>query len=121
MSVVDQQLSTKPIPAEPETIATALNREIVPVLRRIRAYLNQLVIPAPANTMFAQTFGDGVATVFDIAHPFGTNDVMVSVYDPATGQDAAMSAPVQRLGGITVRLTFGAPPSPNRRRVLVWA
>lgn len=116
MSAIEQQLSTKPIPAEPQVIADALNREIVPVLRRVRAYLNQLVVPAPT---FAQTFGDGVATVFDITHDLGTKDVFVAVYDPITGQDATMSAPVLRVDVNTVRLTFSVAPSTDRRRVLV--
>lgn len=118
MSVVDQQLSTKPIPAEPQVIADALNREIVPVLRRVRAFLNQLVLPTP---VFAQTFGDGVAMVFDITHGLGTRDISVTVFDPVTGQDATMSAPVQRLDDNTVRLTFSFAPSLDRRRVLVRA
>lgn len=115
MPVIEQQLSQKPVAADPQTIADFLNRELVPVTRRIRAVLNARL------DLAATTFGDGVATVYDIGHPFGTLDVMAAVYDLATGSDVVLAAPVQRLDADTLRVTCAAPPPVDGYRLLVRA
>jgi hypothetical protein len=107
--VADQTLSTKPIPADPEAIAWALNREVVPVLRRMRE-----------RQTLGVTLGDGVETVFEVEHPFATLDVFVAVVDVATGQDVvAPDVVVERTDTETVTATFLVAPAVDGARVLV--
>lgn len=78
MAVVDQDVSAKPIIAE--TVLDALNREVVPVLRRVRAGVNKFV---PA---YAETVGDGLSTSFSVAHNLDSEDVFVELRNVATGE-----------------------------------
>jgi hypothetical protein len=61
--------------------------------------------------------GDGVNTVIDVTHNFGTRDVVVQVYDNSTYE--TVTCLVIRQTTNTVRLTFISPPSANQFRVLV--
>lgn len=110
---IQQQISHKPVGADPEVISEFLNRELVPVVRTARAHINTALYMATA------TVGDGVATVFDLANPFGTLDVMVSAYLLSTGADEAIL--VGRPDASTVRVTFSSPPAADDARVLVRA
>jgi hypothetical protein len=108
--VADSTLSTKPIADDAEAIAWALNREVVPVLRRLRE-----------RQTLGTTVGDGVATVFTVTHPFATLDVFVTVVDRATGEDMLPpDAVVARNGTGEVTVTFlVAPSAADGARVLV--
>jgi hypothetical protein len=61
--------------------------------------------------------GDGVNTVIDVTHNFGTTDIVVQVYDNGTYE--TVTCLVTRPTINTVRLTFINPPSTNQFRVLV--
>jgi len=63
------------------------------------------------------TIGNGTSTVIEVAHNFGTRDVVVQVYDNNTFETIACL--VTRPTTNTVRLTFISPPSTNQFRVLV--
>ena len=106
---VDQAISNKAIASEVESIAWALNKEVVPVVRRIRAIVNA------TSTATAATVGDGFTMVFDVPHTLGTADVFVTVYEISTGVDRypGIEYSVRRLSTATVRITYliGAPTS----------
>ncbi len=115
MSVVDQAISTKAITPDPDAIADALNREVVPVVRRMRAAVNERLNAA------ATTFGDGVSAVADVEHPFATTDVMVVVYNLLNGLELTQPADVtvQRTSSSVVRVTFAVAPAVDEARILV--
>lgn len=80
MAAVDQAISNKPIPYDVTEAAIALNREIVPVLKAVRAVVNAELRSA------CTTVGDGVAAAFLITHTLATADVMVQLKDLLTGE-----------------------------------
>jgi hypothetical protein len=107
--VADAIISSKPITAEVDAIAEALNREVVPVVRRLRERVTK-----------ATTVGDGVFAVFVVPHPFATLDVFVTVVEVATGADMVPPAAVAHRTGVNeVTVTFAAPPPVDGARVLV--
>lgn len=77
--------------------------------------LSQLNAVTPQG--FAQDIGNGVATSFVVSHGFSTFDVIVQVYEIATG--AEIYAQVTRNAEDDVTIAFGAPPTTNQYRVLV--
>lgn len=72
-----------------------------------------------SRKFFAQTFGDGSATQYDITHNLGTTDVQVQVYVVATG--ASVLCDVTRISTTVVRLNFAAAPASNTLRASVQA
>ncbi len=114
MSVVDQAISTKAIEADVADVTRALNREVVPVVRRMRAAVNERLNAAAVN------FGDGVSTVAAVDHAFNTLDVFVTVVDVATGEDMyPPAAVVSRDSTSQVLVTFAAPPAADGVRIMV--
>jgi hypothetical protein len=107
--LVDQQVGSKAL--EPGTVLDALNREVVPVVRRLRALVNAQLTSA------AVTIGDGLATVFAVENPFGTRDVVVAVYDTGTYLD--VPATVERTTADLLTITFGVAPAADAVRVLI--
>ena len=107
---VEQQVSSKAIEPKEEAIAWALNREIVPVVRAIRALVNSTSAATP------ETVGDGVTLVFDVSHDLATTDVFVTAYDVATGTTRIEGTDVvsRRLDDSTVRLTYAVAPTSDR-------
>lgn len=114
MSVVDQAISAKAIEPEADDIARALNREVVPVVKRLRAAVNERLNAA------AVPFGDGVSTVATVEHPFNTLDVFVTVVDLATGQDMLPpDAVAVRDSASEVIVTYLVAPPADGTRILV--
>jgi hypothetical protein len=65
------------------------------------------------------TLGDGFTTSFVVAHPFGTVDVMVELYDLATLE--TIIADVSRLDSDRIAVTgFVSPPPPASVRVIIF-
>jgi hypothetical protein len=77
--------------------------------------VNQLTASSPQG--FAANVGDGVATTFLISHNFSTFDVLVQVYEIATG--ATVHPTIERAAEDDVRLTFGVAPTASQYRLLV--
>jgi hypothetical protein len=67
---------------------------------------------------FAQTFGDGSATQYDITHNLNTLDVQVEVYR-TTGNGDSVLCDVGRPSANAVRLNFSVAPSSNQYRCVV--
>lgn len=111
VSAIDQAIGSKALPPDAAKIAEMLNREGLPVLRRLRAL---------ANRRATDDFGDGISTAFAFDHGFGTDDVTWSVRDNATGamQDATTIASVTSLAGV-LTVTMLAPPTANQYRVVI--
>lgn len=108
MAIISRSISTKEITGD--TVLDALNREVVPVVRMIHSAVNRDL------RCSAATIGDGVTLVFDVTHSFGTEDVMVAVYDLGTQLDkiSGTDYTAQRLDTGTVRLTYGVAPTSDR-------
>jgi hypothetical protein len=67
---------------------------------------------------FAQTFGDGAATSYNIDHNLNSLDVIVQVYKVSTG---AMIEPDITLSTVNrVILAFTIAPTSNEFRVVVY-
>lgn len=114
MPVVDQAISAKAIEPEQADIARALNREVVPVVKRLRAAVNERLNAA------ATAFGDGVSTVASVEHPFNTLDVLVAVVNVTTGEDMyPPDAVVARDSESEVIVTFLVAPPADGARILV--
>lgn len=77
--------------------------------------LNQLNASTYAG--FAATVGDGAATSFNVVHNLGTLDVIIGVYEIATGADYL--APTTRVDANTVSVGFGSAIPLNSYRVVV--
>lgn len=77
--------------------------------------LSQLTAGAPQG--FAADLGDGVNSSFTVSHGFSTFDVIVQVYEVATG--AEVYAQVTRSAEDDVNIAFGGIPTAGQYRVLV--
>lgn len=106
-------IGSKPLPPGADAIASALNREVLPLVRAMRDYIN--------GSEYTAAFGDGAATLFTFSHGLGTRALGVMVYDSA-------SFAMLDITGLTVTLTdentldlagFGAPPSAGGLTVVV--
>jgi hypothetical protein len=69
----------------------------------------------PGN--YAVTIGDGTTTTFVLNHNFRTLDVVIDVWEVATGIE--INCDKARTTQNTVALTFATPPSTNAYRVVV--
>lgn len=67
---------------------------------------------------YATTIGDGTATSFTITHDLNTLDVMVGIWESATGIE--VNCDKARTGPNTVVLTFAVAPGINAYRVAVF-
>lgn len=108
MAVIERDISAKPV-----TMASVLdfiNRELIPCVRAIRAAVNR-ELRATSTTV-----GDGVTLVYDVTHPLGSEDVIVTVYDLGTLTDkvAGTDYTVERLDTSTVRVTYAVAPTSDR-------
>ena len=79
--------------------------------------LAQLQATSPAS--FAQTFGDGVATTFNIVHNLGTEDFVWEVYEVSTGDSVGVG--LSRAGANAVDITMNPAPAANSFRVVIIA
>ena len=77
--------------------------------------VNQLTASAPQG--FASDIGNGVATSFTVSHNFSTFDVLVQVYEIATG--ATVHPTINRVAEDDVQLVFGVAPTAAQYRLLV--
>ena len=77
--------------------------------------VSQLGSAAPQG--HAEDIGDGVATTFTVTHVLSTFDVLVQVYEIATG--ATIHPTINRIAEDDVQLVFGLAPTPSQYRVLV--
>lgn len=68
---------------------------------------------------FAVTIGDASATAIAVTHSLGTLDVIVTVYEVATG--AEVDVDVVHTSTTVVTVTFGVAPALNSYRVVVHA
>jgi len=77
--------------------------------------VNQLTATAPQG--FSATIGDGIASTFNVVHSLGTTDIMIQVYEVATGDKWIVE---ESNGGInSVDITFGFVPTAGQFRVQV--
>lgn len=67
--------------------------------------------------IMAKTIGNGVALYYDIKHDFETLDVIVQVFETATGE--TVIADIARTGINTVRVSFSSAPGVGAYRVVV--
>lgn len=67
---------------------------------------------------YATDIGNGAATVFEIAHNLGTQDVVVSVYNTASPYEE-VDVDIQHTDINNVTLTFAHPPAANQYRVAI--
>lgn len=77
--------------------------------------VDQLTASSPQG--FAADIGNGVLTSFTVSHNFSTFDVIVQVFENATG--AEIYAQVTRSAEDDVTIVFGSAPTTNQYRVLV--
>lgn len=110
MAAVDQGIGSKALTEQ--TVLVVLNRELVPLVRRLRAVVNERLDASVA------TIGDGVSLSYAIEHGLGTRDVFVTVYDLVSYLDV-VPASVTRTDEDTVTVTFAAPPAVDFYRVLI--
>lgn len=79
--------------------------------------------PWPSAPMIDQrksvTIGDGKSTLITIPHYLGTSDVLVQLYDLASGEQVDTNVYAATLS--TVTLKFDRPPAPNSIRATIGA
>lgn len=66
---------------------------------------------------FAATFGDGVATTYNIVHGLGTEDFVWEVYEVATGDSVGVG--LSRDGVNAVDVTMNPAPALNAFRLVI--
>lgn len=81
-----------------------------------KGYVDDLAVPVIS---FAMDIGDGSNTVFDVDHNLGTEDVWVTLFDNATGEE--VDTDVGHLSDARIRLIFGSPPGTAEFRCVVRA
>ena len=69
------------------------------------------------STKYVATIGNGSSTVYAVTHSLNNLDVMVQLYDVATGETVYTS--VERDTNNIVNITFASAPSLNSIRVMV--
>lgn len=79
--------------------------------------VNVSQLTASTYAGFATSVGDAVATSFNVVHNLGTLDVVVAVYEVATGHDVMTD--VSRVDANTVSVAFGSVIALNSHRVVV--
>ncbi len=136
---VTRRVSKRPI--DQERLLQAVNKEIVPAVAelienansegiamaalelRVDAAETLLVnhegrIAALEEPAFEADYGDGVATVFDFAHNFGTYAVVATSWDNATRTVQALAT--ESMPDVnTYRITLGAPPAASALHVAI--
>jgi hypothetical protein len=85
------------------------------VLGKDYVTLDQLTAASP--TSFSATFGDGVATTYNIVHSLGTEDLVWDVYEIATGDSVGVG--FSRAGANAVDITMNPAPASNAFRVVI--
>lgn len=89
--------------------------EQTPMITRAKAYP---YAPAP-DLRHAVTIGNGQSRLITIPHELGTSDVIVQLYDIATGEQVDANVFAATLS--TVTLSFQTPPAVNSLRVNIMA
>ncbi len=80
--------------------------------------LTLLSSPAPPpKNLHAYTIGDGESTTITIAHYLGTKDILVQLYDIATGEQVDTNISASTIS--TVTLAFQDPPAENSLKVVI--
>jgi hypothetical protein len=77
--------------------------------------VNQLTASAPQG--FSATIGDGVASTFNVVHSLNTTDVMIQVYEVATGDKWVVEESTSGVNAVDI--TFGFTPTAGQFRVQV--
>ena len=77
--------------------------------------LNQLTASSPQG--FSATVGDGVASTFNVVHSLGTTDVLIQVYEVASGDQWITETSTN--GANSADITFGFVPGSGQFRVQV--
>lgn len=77
--------------------------------------------PSPNARVFTQTLGDGINTVFTVAHGLNNSDVLVSVRSVLTGVIGQGDPVVSVTSPNEVTISFPVPPSTDEYRVVVLA
>lgn len=85
------------------------------VLPKDYVTLDQLTAVSPAS--FAATFGDGVATTYNIVHNLGTEDLVWEVYEIATGDSVGVG--FSRDGVNAVDVTMNPAPAVDAFRLVI--
>ena len=71
-----------------------------------------------ASQKFVTSVGNGAATVIPVAHGLGSLDVMIQLFDNASGQ--TVQAGVTRVSPTDIELNFTTAPAANAIRVMVY-
>lgn len=80
-------------------------------------YVTVAQLAAAAPTSFTATFGDGVATTYNIVHSLGTEDFAWDVYEIASGD--SVGAGLSRAGVNAVDVTMNPAPALNAFRLVI--
>lgn len=78
---------------------------------------NQIAAQYLPTTSYATYVGNGSSTTYTVIHNLNTLDVVISVWDTATGEEVNCDKVRSTNGSVT--LTFATPPSLNSYRVVI--
>lgn len=73
--------------------------------------------PVGGNRTYAETVGNGVDTVFVIAHNFGTTDVEVGTFEVSSGEEVTVDITARTINTVTVR--FATAPDAGQYRIVI--
>jgi hypothetical protein len=133
---VTRRVSRHPI--KEDRLLQAVNKEIVPAVAELIENANAQDVATDARLDAAETllvnhegriaaleepvfeadYGDGVATVFNFVHNFGTYAVVATSWDNATRTRQALAT--ESMPDVnTYRITLGAPPAASALHVAI--
>lgn len=75
----------------------------------------------PTNGAFGGSIGDGSSTTISVAHFLDSTDVLIGVYDIATGAQEPATTTYIIVDSDHISITFASPPSLNAKRVVILA
>lgn len=80
---------------------------------------NQVAKVTSSRSVNAYTIGDGDSTTITIDHYLGTNNIVVQLYDAASGEQLDTNIEASTLSSVT--LHFQEPPPPDSLKVVIVA
>jgi hypothetical protein len=101
------------------SFSAATDANPTPLPPPIVAPNSMVVIPPVSTAKYAYTIGDGASTTITINHMLGTKELVVQLYDVASGEQVDTNVYASTISSVT--LTFQDPPPTDSLRAVIFA
>lgn len=100
-----------------ENTTIASNANLRNAITEVASKITDLSLAMNSHRVYTASIGNGSSKSFSLSHSLGTKDIIVQLYDTATGE--TVYADVTRVDNNTVKIDFAAAPTSNQFRVLI--